>query len=170
MSRSRRSRTATSKCLNRRNIWCFARSLPQPHSWVVSTDFGHPARFGRYAHGSGRRWAMPTESKKQIGGRAEDLACAELERQGYRCSSRIGAAGMLQHTHKTSSRSADCAYETQPRFGKPLVYVPGTGRVNVAILRRPLPGPAIQTDLLASREPPNDYAHQEGPAAATKSA
>jgi putative endonuclease len=25
---------------------------------------------------------MPTESKRQIGGRGEDLACAELERQG----------------------------------------------------------------------------------------
>jgi putative endonuclease len=32
---------------------------------------------------SGRRWAMPrTGSKQQLGVRGEDLACAELERQG----------------------------------------------------------------------------------------
>ena len=56
------------------------------HNWAVSTGFGEPARFRssvrmlRFGGGT----MVATGSKKQIGVRGEDLACAELERQGMR--------------------------------------------------------------------------------------
>jgi hypothetical protein len=42
---------------------------------------------------------------------------------------------------------------------KQLVYVPGTVRVNLAVLGRPPHGRAIKTDLLASGEEPDDDGH-----------
>ena len=42
---------------------------------------------------------MPkTESKRQLGVRGEDLACAELERQGLQSCSGVGAAGSGRST------------------------------------------------------------------------
>jgi putative endonuclease len=71
---------------------------------------------------------MPTESKRQIGGRGEDLACAELERQGmqvlernWRC--RLGEIDIVAaETGRTGRTLVFCEVKCRSGlgFGHPL--------------------------------------------------
>jgi hypothetical protein len=98
---------------------------------------------------------MPkTESKQQLGVRGEDLACAELERQGLQVLERnwrfrLGDSEMFSEDAAVERRKGLPGAATRNFLGDPtslpqqLVYVPGTVRVSVGVLGRPPHGLAI---------------------------